>query len=127
MKIIRARDIAAQPASHEDSEAPAVMKKVMLARNDLQEGRLQMINWSTLLPGKTFRKHFHDTMEEVFIIVKGHARIQVDDEVAEISAGDAVLIPPEGVHSMENLGQENVEFISLGIAPGERGRTIVTE
>jgi len=127
MKIIRARNTVTQPASHEDSETPAVMKKVMLARNDLQEGRLQMINWSTLLPGKTFRKHFHDTMEEVFIIVKGHARIQVDDEVAEISAGDAVLIPPEGVHSMENLGQENVEFISLGIAPGERGRTIVTE
>jgi len=127
MKIIRARDIAAQPASHEDPEAPAVLKRVMLQREDLQEGRLQMINWSTLLPGKTFRDHYHDNMEEVFIVVAGRAKIMVDDEAAEISEGDVVVIPKGGVHRMKNSGQKNVEFISLGIAPGARGRTIVIE
>ncbi|MBW2208136.1 MAG: cupin domain-containing protein [Deltaproteobacteria bacterium] len=125
MKIIRAAEIEIQPASHEDSQAPAVIKKVMLARDDLQEGSVQMINWSTLLSEKTFRKHYHDNMEEVFIIVKGRARIMVDDEEAEISDGDIVVIPAKSVHTMENLGQDNMDFISLGIAPGKRGRTIV--
>ena len=125
MKIIRATDIETQPASHEDPGAPAVLKKVMLRNRDLIAGNVQMINWSTLLPGKTFRRHLHDNMEEVFIIVKGRARIMVDDEEAEISDGDVVVIPVGSVHTMENLGQDNVDFISLGIAPGKRGKTIV--
>ena len=125
MKLIRATDIETQPASHEDPAAPAVLKKVMLRNHDLISGNLQMINWSTLLPGKTFRRHLHDNMEEVFIIVKGRAKIMVDAEMAEISDGDVVVIPVGSVHSMENLGQENVEFISLGIAPGKRGKTIL--
>jgi mannose-6-phosphate isomerase-like protein (cupin superfamily) len=125
MKIIHKTDIEMQPASHEDPDAPAVLKKVMLRNRDLIEGNVQMINWSTLLPEKTFRPHFHDNMEEVFIIVRGRAKITVDDEVSEISEGDAVVIPATSVHSMENPGQDNVDFISLGIAPGKRGKTIV--
>jgi mannose-6-phosphate isomerase-like protein (cupin superfamily) len=64
-------------------------------------------------------------MQEVFIIVNGLAKIRVDEEEAELSDGDVVLIPKGSVHIMENLGQDNVEFISLGIAPGKRGNTIV--
>ena len=127
MEIIRFHEVETRPASHEDPKAPAVLKKVLLAGEDLQEGRVQMINWSTLLPGRAFRKHFHDNMEEVFVIVSGHARILVDEEEAEITNGDAVVIPAGAVHSMENLGPDSVEFISLGIAPGKRGRTVVTE
>ena len=125
MKLIRATDIETQPASHEDPEAPAVLKKVMLQNRDLIAGNVQMINWSTLLAEKTFRKHYHDNMEEVFIIVKGRAKIMVDEEESEISDGDVVVIPAKSVHTMENLGPVNVEFISLGIAPGKRGMTIV--
>ena len=127
MEIIRFHEVETRPASHEDPKAPAVLKKVLLDREDLQEGSVQMINWSTLLPGKTFRKHLHDNMEEVFVIVSGRARILVDDEEAEITRGDAVIIPAGAVHTMENLGPDNVDFISMGIAPGKRGRTIVTE
>ena len=127
MDIVRFQKVETRPASHEDPEAPGVLKKVLLAREDLREGSVQMINWSTLLPGRTFRKHFHDNMEEVFVIVTGHARILVDDEEAEISEGDAVVIPAGRVHTMKNLGQGNVQFISLGIAPGKRGRTVVIE
>lgn len=126
MEIIRFQEVETRPASHEDPRAPAVLKKVLLTREDLQEGGVQMINWSTLLPGKAFRKHCHDNMQEVFVIVSGHARILVDEEEAEISEGDAVVIPAGGVHTMENLGRDNVVFISLGIAAGKRGRTIVT-
>jgi len=125
MKLIRATDIETQPASHEDPGDPTVLKKVMLQNRDLIAGNVQMINWSTLLPEKAFRGHYHDNMEEVFIIVKGRAKIMVDDEEAEISDGDVVVIPAKSVHTMENLGQDNVVFISLGIAPGKRGRTIV--
>ncbi|MFC1580194.1 cupin domain-containing protein [Thermodesulfobacteriota bacterium] len=122
---MRATDIETQPASHEDPDAPAVLKKVMLRNQDLITGNVQMVNWSTLLPGKTFRRHFHDNMEEVFIIVKGRASIMVDDQEAELSEGDVIVIPSGSVHSMKNPGQDNVEFISLGIAPGKRGKTIV--
>lgn len=125
MKIVHTTDIETQPASHEDPGAPAVLKKVMLRNQDLIPGNLQMINWSILLPGKTFRGHFHDNMEEVFIIVKGRAKIMVDEEETEITDGDVVVIPVGSVHSMENPGQDNVDFISLGIAPGKRGKTIV--
>ena len=125
MKIVRSADIEIIPASHEKPESPGVLKKVILQMADFIDGRIKMINWAFLPTGKSFQAHYHEDMQEIFILIKGAARILVDNEQAEIYEGDAIVVPVGSVHSMENVGKNDVEYIVVGVSKGTGGRTIV--
>jgi len=125
MKIVRAAEVKMVPASHEDSNSPGVLKRVLFRLGDLTDGRVQMINWAFLPRGRSFRAHYHEDMQEVFILIDGEARMTVDNEHTEIRKGDGIAVPARCVHTMENVGRKDVEYIVVGIATGTRGETIV--
>lgn len=125
MRIIRRKTIPKVPASHEDPADPGVVKQILLWRDDLTPGRIQMINWSTLLPGKSFRPHYHEAMDEVFIILDGEVEITVRKETKLLGKGDVVVIPECAVHVMKNLTDDDVHYLAIGIAHGATGKTVV--
>lgn len=125
MKIVRLAEIERVPAAHEDPADPGVLKQVLLRRDDLVSGRIQMINWSTLLPSKSFRAHYHEAMDEVFIILDGEVEITVGKEKEKLGKGDAVVIPEASVHVMTNLTNREVHYIAIGTARDRGGKTIV--
>jgi mannose-6-phosphate isomerase-like protein (cupin superfamily) len=125
MKVVRAAKLNLIPASHEDSESPGVLKKILFQRADFIDGRVQMINWSFLSRGKSFRSHYHEDMEEIFILVQGEARMSVDNEKVDLLKGDAVLVPLGSVHTMENVGKDDIEYIVVGVSKAGRGKTVV--
>jgi mannose-6-phosphate isomerase-like protein (cupin superfamily) len=125
MKIFRLKDLGWIPAGHENRESPSVRKKVLLQKADLSEGRVQMVNWCRMEPEKAFRAHYHEDMEEIFIILKGQAKIFVDGQEAEMGEGDAVVIPPTIVHEIKNVGREDLEYLAVGISQGKGGKTIL--
>ena len=113
------------PASHEKPDAPGVFKKTLFHREDLADGRVQMINWALLPAGKAFQRHYHEDMQEVFIMVGGSAKITVEQQTEKLSAGDAVVIPVGCVHTMKNIGPDNVIYVVVGISTGKGGKTVV--
>jgi mannose-6-phosphate isomerase-like protein (cupin superfamily) len=125
MKKISSADLSFIPAGHESQEAPGVWKKVLFQRGDLQAGVIQMVNWAKLPAGKTFTPHFHEDMQEVYIMLNGAARLVVDEQTVILRRGDAVLIDPREVHQMWNDGDEDVEFLAIGVASGTSGRSVV--
>jgi len=125
MKVIRLNDLQKVPSSHEDPKDPGVLKQILLKRDDLDAGRIQMINWSTLLPGKSFRSHYHEMMDEAFIILNGKVEVSVGKEKQTLGKGDAVVIPEGAVHIMKNLTDREVCYIAIGISRGEDGNTVV--
>ena len=125
MKIFRLKDLDWIPASHESLQSPSVWKKVLLQKDDLLEGRVQMVNWCRMGPGKAFRAHYHEDLEEIFIILKGKAEILVNGEEAEMGAREAVVILPREVHEMKNAGGEDLEYLAIGISQGKGGKTIL--
>lgn len=124
MRIIRSNQLEFVPASHEDPINPGVLKKILFKKGDLVEGAIQMINWAKLPMGRSFEKHYHTTMEEVYIILSGKAKIIIDKEEEYLEKGDAVLIPIKAAHQMTNISDEEVNYIALGIATGENGKTV---
>jgi mannose-6-phosphate isomerase-like protein (cupin superfamily) len=84
-----------------------------------------MVNWALLPTGKAFRAHYHQDMQEVFILLKGNAKMTVDKEQAEITKGDAVVVPIGSAHKMENIGTEDVEYVVFGITEGRGGKTML--
>ena len=64
-------------------------------------------------------------MEEVFILLKGRARIFAPGEEADLREGEAVIIPPREVHEMKNTGEEDLEYLAIGISQGQGGKTVL--
>lgn len=127
MIIIKSKDLEYIPASHEDQQNPEVWKKILFKREDLKEGRVQIINWVKLPVGNSFKAHYHEDMDEIFIIMNGKTIMKVDEEETSLEKGDAVLTPMKHIHKMTNIGDEDVLYIVVGISRGENGKTIVVE
>ncbi len=127
MKQILFGDQEFVAAGHEDPVNPGVWKKVLFRRDDLQSGRIQMVNWARLPAGNTFAPHFHEDMQEIFIVLSGVTRIRAGDEEASLRGGDAVLIDPREVHQMWNDGSEDVDYIAIGIAGADDGKTVLID
>lgn len=125
MKIVRGNAIDFVPASHESASDPGVLKKVLASQADLQEGQIKMLNWSLLKAGKSFQTHFHEDMQEVFVILSGTVEIVVAKTVANLLAGDCVIIDPQEPHAMSNKGESDAVFLAFGIANGEDGKTVI--
>ena len=123
MKIIRLNKLTYVPGSHEDEKNPQVWKKVLLTYKDLISGRVQMINWAKLPVGKTFRAHYHEDLQEIFIILTGKAKITIGTETAILTKGDTIVIPPKQIHQMTNVGKTTIEYIVIGITKEGKGKT----
>ena len=77
MQIVRGDETVLVPASHENPLAPGVWKKVLFQKAAFQAGAVQMINWARLPAGNRFAAHYHEDLQEVFLIVHGEAEMTV--------------------------------------------------
>jgi len=127
LRTIRSTDRAFAPAGHEDPQNPGVWKKVLLEKADFQAGHVQMVNWARLPGGNSFAPHYHEDMQEVFVIVEGTAELTVGTETVTLERGDAVLIDSHEVHRMSNSGPGDVEYVAIGISRGTGGKTVVVD
>jgi mannose-6-phosphate isomerase-like protein (cupin superfamily) len=50
---------------------------------------------------------------EVYYLIRGGGVMHVGDETAEVSAGDAVYIPPGATQWLENSGRDEIEFACI--------------
>jgi mannose-6-phosphate isomerase-like protein (cupin superfamily) len=124
MKVVRGSEIPYTPASHEDPRDPGVLKRVLATAADLVAGQVQMVNWAKLPVGKSFQTHYHEDMQEVFVIVCGQAEMNVEGKNVQLAEGDAILVAPREIHTMRNIGVEDVHYVVFGISTGQGGRTV---
>ena len=66
-------------------------------------------------PGKRLSLQSHNKRSEHWVIVKGHARVQVGDDFLNLEPNQHVYIPKKTLHRMENTGDVVVEFIETQI------------
>lgn len=127
MKLVRGNGIEFVPASHEDINDPGCLKRVLASQHDLIDGKVMMVNWSKLPAGKSFQLHYHEDMQEVFIMIDGEVVMTVNGERIELAGGDAILIDPLEHHDMTNVGESDVSYVVFGISKQTGGKTVVVE
>lgn len=127
MHVVKGSDLEFIAASHENPNQPGVLKKVLGVRSDFVDGHVQMLNWSLCPRGSSFRLHYHEDMQEVFVIISGTVEMTVSDKSVALCAGDAVFVEPGEVHKMTNIGDDDMTYIVFGISMGRNGKTIVME
>jgi mannose-6-phosphate isomerase-like protein (cupin superfamily) len=71
----------------------------------------------TIAPHTGTPMHRH-ACEEVIVILSGRARLVIDGEVSEFGPDSTVIVPPNAVHQLDNIGDEPMALVSaLGMAP----------
>ncbi len=57
--------------------------------------------------------HFHDEVEELYLITRGTLTMRFGDDIREVRAGSAVRVAPSTPRSHRNLGDEPVEMWAI--------------
>ena len=68
-------------------------------------------------PGEAFAPHRLKSSSEVYFILEGRGRMEIDGESAEVAAGQAVYIPPGSVQHIENVGGGPLVFLCMVSPP----------
>jgi mannose-6-phosphate isomerase-like protein (cupin superfamily) len=58
--------------------------------------------------------HRHAEQEEVYVLVSGHMRMKLDDEIVELEPWTAVRVSPETTRALENPTDEEARLIVIG-------------
>ena len=127
MKISYGADHEFVPASHENPLDPGVWKKVLFPKADLQAGVVQMVNWARLGAGKHFAAHYHEDMQEIFIILQGEAHLTAGTQTVVLRPATRSGSIRAKCIAMSNPGAEDVQYVVVGISSGVGGRTVVVE
>ncbi len=125
MQFIARDDSPFVAASHERPDRPGVLKRVIATARQFQSGHVQMLNWARLPGGSAFQPHYHEDMQEVFVLLTGRVEMTCGESVLEMGPGDTVLVEPGEVHRMRNLTETDADYLVFGISAGKNGRTIV--
>ena len=127
MKSILSNASGFVPASHEDPRNPGVLKRVIATKDDFQAGHVQMLNWACLPARSSFQLHYHEDMQEIFVLLKGEVEMHVGKTMTIMHAGDTVIVAPREPHRMVNCLDEDAEYIVFGISSGQNGKTVVID
>jgi len=57
--------------------------------------------------------HRHAAQEELYVIVRGHGRMRLDDEIVDVRTWDAIRVSPETMRAFE-AGPEGLDYLAYG-------------
>ena len=93
-----------------DAVAPFTTKDGSTIRELHRTGE-QSLAEATLEPDQATERHYHAKTEEIYFVVKGSGRMEVDGDTRVVRPGDAVLIPPGAWHTLENTGTSELRIL----------------
>jgi quercetin dioxygenase-like cupin family protein len=69
--------------------------------------------------GQSGRSHRHPNADEVIFVFKGKVGVRVGVETTLLQPGDALTVPANAPHRIENVGSEDAEM-TLSYSSGDR-------
>jgi len=104
--IVRADDVE---DAYADSEVPGEFRSLKEALGSEQVA----VTLIRVPPHSDFEQgtgHFHEELEEIYIVTRGTLTMRFEDEVEEVEAGSVVRVAPGTTRSHRNEGEEPVEI-----------------
>ena len=70
--------------------------------------------------------HKHEGQEEVYVVLRGSARIKVEDEIVEVGPLDAIRIDMDTMRGVE-AGPQGVEYLAFGAGDDPKDAEMVKD
>lgn len=102
---------------------------VLISPTSVQSTQLIMGTATVPVGGRVLR-HAHPHGEECFYVLQGKGQITIEGVgVLPFQSGEAVLTPQGAVHSIENMGDEEIRvvFAAAPLAPSPKEGHIILE
>lgn len=119
--------MSASPIVISNTDAPSTMLGLHGGRGTNRwkrfvTGLMLHANWDSfehnqLDPGSAIGEHVHTRTEEIYFIVSGTALMTLNGVTSEVGPGDLIMTPLGGRHSIENHGNEVLEFVVVEALP----------
>lgn len=90
----------------------AEMHKILNSVDELY-GKGRMFNHMILAPGNSIGEHRHEGDNEIFYFLKGSGLYNDNGNKVRVNPGDTAICSSGEVHSLNNDGEEPLEFIAL--------------
>lgn len=84
-----------------------------ILNQDEIKGKVRLFAKVTLNPGSSIGQHDHVGEEEVYYILRGTAQVNDNGTLKTVCAGDVILTGDGAFHSIENTGNEPLEFMAV--------------
>ena len=84
---------------------------------ELHHTPVQSLAEATLEVEQATERHYHRVAEEIYFVLKGQGKMEIDGETTYMRPGDAVLIPPGAWHTLENNGTSELRFLCFCAPP----------
>jgi mannose-6-phosphate isomerase-like protein (cupin superfamily) len=69
--------------------------------------------------------HYHDELEEIYIITSGTLTMRFGDDIVKVPAGSAVQVEPKTPRSHRNEGDEPVDMWAISRRLGNNDATLI--
>jgi mannose-6-phosphate isomerase-like protein (cupin superfamily) len=79
--------------------------------------QLQSLAEATLTTDQQTERHYHRVSEEIYFLLEGAGRIEIDGEERNVGPGDAILIPPGTWHQITAISAEPLRFLCCCAPP----------
>jgi mannose-6-phosphate isomerase-like protein (cupin superfamily) len=89
--------------------------------------RNQSLAEARLPAGAATTAHFHPRAEEIYYLLDGVGRMQIEGDVRDVVPGDAIAIPPGARHQITNVGQETLRFLCCCAPSYEHEDTVMVD
>jgi len=78
---------------------------------ELHHTAVQSLAEATLEVEQATERHYHRATEEIYFVLKGQGKMEVDGETSYMKPGDSVLIPAGAWHQLENNGTSELRIL----------------
>jgi mannose-6-phosphate isomerase-like protein (cupin superfamily) len=84
---------------------------------ELHHTQVQSLAEATLEVEQATERHYHRLTEEIYFVLKGQGKMEIDGETSHVRPGDAVLIPAGAWHQLENNGTSELRILCCCAPP----------
>lgn len=117
--IVRVDDV---PNPYEDSQVPGEFRSLTRALGNEQLA----VTLIRIPPHSDFEQstgHFHEEIEEIYIITRGVLTMRFGDDIQKVSAGSVVRVAPKTPRSHRNEEDEPVDMWAISRQLGRQDAT----
>lgn len=107
----------ASPRNHRGGQ----ISHLLLAKGQFGASNLA-ITWVEGAPGSEQLLHAHAESEQVYVIVRGRGLMRVAEESRQVGPGDLIFISPAAQHSIRNIADEPLVYVSATSPPFDPDR-----
>ena len=79
----------------------------------LHTGEGYQVKLIEVRPGEALSLQYHRKRSEYWVVVRGNARVTIDDSVRDCQAGETVFVPMGAKHRIENLSASLFAIIEV--------------